>query len=120
MIAARCICGIDEDVCMRQQHDAQTSEPCDDRLAARRTELGITPCPDCDEPTHASESDDTGRCRACRCCYWCPAEATRTGIERDADDNARTRETCDECGESCDRAEALRKREILRNDEPNV
>lgn len=113
MIAARCICGIDEEICMRQQHNAQTSEPCDDRLAARRTELGITPCPDCGEPVHASESDDTGRCRDCRCCYWCPAEATRTGIERDYDDNARTRETCEECGDSCDRAEALRKREIL-------
>lgn len=61
----RCRCGIDERDCLRQQQREQTSEPCDDRLAARYAELGITLCPDCDEPTHASESDDTGRCAAC-------------------------------------------------------
>lgn len=80
----------------------------------------VLECPECSEPVHASEGDDTGRCASCRRCYWCDAEAVRMGIERDLDDNARTRETCDECGESCDRAEALRKREILRNDEPHV
>jgi hypothetical protein len=62
----RCRCGIEESVCMRQQQREESSEPCDDRLAARYAELGITLCPDCDEPTHATESDDTGRCASCR------------------------------------------------------
>ena len=97
---------------MREQQRHESSEPCDDRIAARLEaegvhcawcdklimhedgyapdeaggdlicedcndanerrvaraldDLGITRCPDCDEPTHASESDDTGRCASCR------------------------------------------------------
>jgi hypothetical protein len=62
---AQCRCGIDESVCQRQQWLYESSEPCDERLAARYAELGITTCPDCDEPTHATESDDTGRCATC-------------------------------------------------------
>jgi hypothetical protein len=58
-------CGIEESVCMREQQRHESSEPCDDRREARHAELGITVCPDCDEPTHATESDDTGRCATC-------------------------------------------------------
>jgi hypothetical protein len=74
--------------------------------------ITITRCPDCDEPTHATESDDTGRCARCRLCWYCDAEATRTGIDRDHDDRARVRQVCDECGASSDRAEQLRQRDI--------
>lgn len=62
----RCRCGLDEDVCMREQLREQTSEPCDDRLAARYAELGITLCSVCEEPAHASETDDLDRCESCR------------------------------------------------------
>ena len=105
----RCRCGIDERDCLRQQQREQTSEPCDDRLAARYAELGITLCPDCEEPTHASESDDTGRCASCRACYYCDHEATRDGIERDHDGNEKQRQVCDDCGASSDRAERLHR-----------
>lgn len=30
---ARCICGLDLRACEREQYQAQTSEPCDDRVA---------------------------------------------------------------------------------------
>lgn len=43
-------------------------------------------------------------------CVYCLAPATRTGIERDADDNARTYDVCDDCGDECDRTERRRQR----------
>jgi hypothetical protein len=102
-------CGIEESVCYREQQRHESSEPCDDRLAARYAELGITLCPDCETPTHATETDDTGRCASCRSCYYCDHEATRTGIERDRDGNARQHKVCEDCGESSDRAERLHR-----------
>ena len=103
----RCRCGADERDCLRQQQREQTSEPCDDRLAARYAELGITLCPDCDEPTHASESDDTGRCASCRACYYCDTEATRDGLHRWDEDTTTAIRVCEQCGDDGDRAQRL-------------
>jgi hypothetical protein len=99
-----CECGWDERECQREQNidgDAVGH--------ARRMEMRIDHCPDCDELTHASEGEGDGRCARCRACHYCDHEETRTGIARGYDDNARVLKVCEECGEDSDRAEKHRK-----------
>lgn len=50
-----------------------------------------------------------------RRCHWCDNEATRTGVERYEDGETKERRCCEECGESCDRAGKLHKRERDRD-----
>lgn len=74
-----CVCGIEERDCMRQQQREESCECCDERLAARYAELGITLCSVCGEPAHASETDDHDRCEACRPPVKIKMTSTRSG-----------------------------------------
>lgn len=80
----RCVCGIDEHDCMREQQRAQSADPCNDRRDARYAELGITLCSVCREPAHASETDDLDRCEACiPVCRHCGAVDGGSEIDPD-------------------------------------
>ncbi len=52
----RCVCGMDENECLREQARAQTREPCDDRVAAREAE----------------EAAEEGHCEATTLCSMRP------------------------------------------------
>lgn len=57
-----CVCGIEERDCLKQQARAQTSEPCDDRVAARAAE---NPCHYCVGMPDSYEVGLDGKCIAC-------------------------------------------------------
>lgn len=46
--------------------DGHLCARCADRVEHMLREVAVDRCPDCGAPTHATESDDTGRCAACR------------------------------------------------------
>lgn len=65
----RCVCGIDEHACMREQQRAQSADPCNDRREAREAEEmeeELPICAVCGAVDSGSDSDPEGRCVDCR------------------------------------------------------
>jgi hypothetical protein len=113
-VIVECICGIEQRACWAQQQREESGQCCSDRLQARLDAEGVH-CAHCDEQIMHEDgfSSDDGDliCEDCystgRCCY-CYEQASRDGIERDADDEAQIVRVCEVCGASCDRIEAMR------------